>query len=231
MLHAVGMKKEDLNKAQAQGSATLIPTGVLCIAFSNCRVWNLEFLRINASSTCQLPRRCYISCLACVADAVLKRFRCRFSCARLEYAPFGIRATLATCTCCLWATTSRRMLTRSPELWPCTTKSLAEELLTIVCCTPKEPRFKGCYCRLPNKWARSGLLGVDLARLGAFPPCPWLLLSFGWDSLSKMTPTLQDPKMYGFQFNTIGVSDGMSMGTKGMMYSLPSRESCLQSTM
>ena len=35
----------------------------------------------------------------------------------------------------------------------------------------------------------------------------------------------QDPQLYGFQFNTIGVSDGMSMGTKGMMYSLPSRES------
>ena len=30
--------------------------------------------------------------------------------------------------------------------------------------------------------------------------------------------------MYGFQFNTIGVSDGMSMGTRGMTYSLPSRE-------
>ena len=34
--------------------------------------------------------------------------------------------------------------------------------------------------------------------------------------------------MYGFQFNTIGVSDGMSMGTKGMMYSLPSRDARLQ---
>ncbi|YCJ94988.1 MAG: dihydroxy-acid dehydratase [Candidatus Karelsulcia muelleri] len=28
----------------------------------------------------------------------------------------------------------------------------------------------------------------------------------------------------GFQFNTIGISDGMSMGTSGMRYSLPSRE-------
>merc|ERR1719258_576073 len=34
----------------------------------------------------------------------------------------------------------------------------------------------------------------------------------------------KDPKLYGMQFNTVGVSDGMSMGTKGMMYSLPSRE-------
>ncbi|AGS33483.1 Dihydroxy-acid dehydratase [Candidatus Karelsulcia muelleri] len=30
--------------------------------------------------------------------------------------------------------------------------------------------------------------------------------------------------MVGFQFNTIGISDGMSMGTSGMRYSLPSRE-------
>jgi dihydroxy-acid dehydratase len=30
--------------------------------------------------------------------------------------------------------------------------------------------------------------------------------------------------LLGFRFNTIGVSDGISMGTKGMLYSLPSRE-------
>ena len=34
----------------------------------------------------------------------------------------------------------------------------------------------------------------------------------------------KDPDMYGMQFNVVGVSDGMSMGTKGMTYSLPSRE-------
>merc|ERR1719410_1299488 len=34
----------------------------------------------------------------------------------------------------------------------------------------------------------------------------------------------EDDGMYGLQFNTVGVSDGMSMGTKGMTYSLPSRE-------
>jgi dihydroxy-acid dehydratase len=34
----------------------------------------------------------------------------------------------------------------------------------------------------------------------------------------------KDPSLYGLQFNTVGVSDGMSMGTSGMMYSLPSRE-------
>ena len=34
----------------------------------------------------------------------------------------------------------------------------------------------------------------------------------------------QDNKLKSFIFNTIGVSDGMSMGTSGMNYSLPSRE-------
>ena len=32
------------------------------------------------------------------------------------------------------------------------------------------------------------------------------------------------PNLIGFRFNTIGVSDGLSMGTIGMKYSLPSRE-------
>ena len=31
-------------------------------------------------------------------------------------------------------------------------------------------------------------------------------------------------QLRGYQFNTIGVSDGMTMGTPGMKYSLPSRE-------
>ena len=30
--------------------------------------------------------------------------------------------------------------------------------------------------------------------------------------------------LVGLRFNTIGVSDGISMGTRGMSYSLPSRE-------
>mmetsp|Transcript_139417 Transcript_139417/g.242680 ORF Transcript_139417/g.242680 Transcript_139417/m.242680 type:complete len:567 (+) Transcript_139417:5-1705(+) len=34
----------------------------------------------------------------------------------------------------------------------------------------------------------------------------------------------QDPRLYGFQFNTVGVSDIMSIGKRGMAYSLPSRE-------
>ena len=33
-----------------------------------------------------------------------------------------------------------------------------------------------------------------------------------------------DDKLLSFRFNTIGISDGISMGTKGMLYSLPSRE-------
>lgn len=47
------------------------------------------------------------------------------------------------------------------------------------------------------------------------------LLSLGED---VKTAVDKDPKMYGLQFNTVGVSDGISMGTRGMTYSLPSRE-------
>merc|ERR1719253_230423 len=52
-------------------------------------------------------------------------------------------------------------------------------------------------------------------------PCNMHLLELGQEVKKNMD---LDEKMYGFQFNTVGVSDGMSMGTKGMTYSLPSRE-------
>jgi dihydroxy-acid dehydratase len=52
-------------------------------------------------------------------------------------------------------------------------------------------------------------------------PCNMHLLELG-DEVKKLVD--QAPGLYGFQFNTIGVSDGMSMGTTGMTYSLPSRE-------
>mmetsp|Transcript_10145 Transcript_10145/g.22797 ORF Transcript_10145/g.22797 Transcript_10145/m.22797 type:complete len:569 (+) Transcript_10145:67-1773(+) len=52
-------------------------------------------------------------------------------------------------------------------------------------------------------------------------PCNMHLLSLGEDVKKEVD---KDPKMYGLQFNTVGVSDGISMGTKGMTYSLPSRE-------
>ncbi|RKO95707.1 hypothetical protein CAUPRSCDRAFT_4146, partial [Caulochytrium protostelioides] len=35
---------------------------------------------------------------------------------------------------------------------------------------------------------------------------------------------VQDAGLIGYRFNTIGVSDGISMGTPGMAYSLQSRE-------
>jgi len=52
-------------------------------------------------------------------------------------------------------------------------------------------------------------------------PCNMHLLSLGEDVKKEVD---KDPQMYGLQFNTVGVSDGLSMGTKGMTYSLPSRE-------
>lgn len=36
--------------------------------------------------------------------------------------------------------------------------------------------------------------------------------------------SINNYKMVGFRFNTIGISDGITMGTNGMKYSLPSRE-------
>lgn len=52
-------------------------------------------------------------------------------------------------------------------------------------------------------------------------PCNMHLRELG-DEVKKAVDA--DPSLYGLQFNTVGVSDGISMGTKGMMYSLPSRE-------
>ena len=40
----------------------------------------------------------------------------------------------------------------------------------------------------------------------------------------KVKTSFIDKDIIGFRYNTIGVSDGISMGTKGMLYSLPSRE-------
>jgi len=52
-------------------------------------------------------------------------------------------------------------------------------------------------------------------------PCNMHLLDIGTKVKEEVN---KDPGLYGLQFNTVGVSDGISMGTKGMTYSLPSRE-------
>ena len=51
-------------------------------------------------------------------------------------------------------------------------------------------------------------------------PCNMHLLSLG----AEVKKGVQDAGLVGLQFNTIGVSDGISMGTKGMSYSLQSRD-------
>lgn len=52
-------------------------------------------------------------------------------------------------------------------------------------------------------------------------PCNLHLLDLG----KRVKKSIQSTnELIGFQFNTIGVSDGISMGTSGMSYSLPSRE-------
>lgn len=52
-------------------------------------------------------------------------------------------------------------------------------------------------------------------------PCNVHLLELGTQTKEHID---KDPHMVGMQFNVVGVSDGMSMGTKGMTFSLPSRE-------
>ncbi|EKV15136.1 hypothetical protein PDIG_28170 [Penicillium digitatum PHI26] len=51
-------------------------------------------------------------------------------------------------------------------------------------------------------------------------PCNMHLL----DLSNKVRQGVQDQNLIGFQFNTVGVSDGISMGTPGMRYSLQSRD-------
>ncbi|OBZ71407.1 putative dihydroxy-acid dehydratase, mitochondrial [Grifola frondosa] len=51
-------------------------------------------------------------------------------------------------------------------------------------------------------------------------PCNKHLLGFG----QKVKKSLTDEGIIGYQFGTVGVSDGISMGTKGMTYSLQSRD-------
>ncbi|KAJ5777605.1 dihydroxy-acid dehydratase [Penicillium odoratum] len=51
-------------------------------------------------------------------------------------------------------------------------------------------------------------------------PCNMHLL----DLNNKVREGVQDQNLIGFQFNTVGVSDAISMGTSGMRYSLQSRD-------
>lgn len=51
-------------------------------------------------------------------------------------------------------------------------------------------------------------------------PCNMHLL----DLAAAVKEGVQEAGLVGFRFNTIGVSDGMSMGTDGMSYSLQSRD-------
>jgi dihydroxy-acid dehydratase len=51
-------------------------------------------------------------------------------------------------------------------------------------------------------------------------PCNMHLL----DLAANVKKGVTDQNMVGFRFNTVGVSDGISMGTSGMSYSLQSRE-------
>lgn len=45
-----------------------------------------------------------------------------------------------------------------------------------------------------------------------------------FDVGKKIKKSLYDANLIGYQFGTVGVSDGISMGTRGMSYSLQSRD-------
>ncbi|CAM9893432.1 unnamed protein product, partial [Choristocarpus tenellus] len=51
-------------------------------------------------------------------------------------------------------------------------------------------------------------------------PCNMHLL----DLAAEVKKGVSDEGMVGYRFNTIGVSDGISMGTRGMSFSLQSRD-------
>lgn len=44
------------------------------------------------------------------------------------------------------------------------------------------------------------------------------------DLAGEIKKGVQEAGLIGYRFNTIGVSDGISMGTRGMSYSLQSRD-------
>lgn len=44
------------------------------------------------------------------------------------------------------------------------------------------------------------------------------------DLATEVKKGVQEAGLIGYRFNTIGVSDGISMGTRGMSYSLQSRD-------
>lgn len=52
------------------------------------------------------------------------------------------------------------------------------------------------------------------------PRCNKHLLGLGQDIKASLTKS----ELIGYQFGTVGVSDGISMGTRGMSYSLQSRD-------
>lgn len=72
-----------------------------------------------------------------------------------------------------------------------------------------------------NRWRE--LLTVSFAYLFRWyegNPCNMHLM----DLAAKVKEGVQKAGMIGYRFNTIGVSDGISMGTDGMSYSLQSRD-------
>src|SRR5438552_13350850 len=71
----------------------------------------------------------------------------------------------------------------------------------------EEKDFKKAQVGIGSNWYEGNPCNMHLNKLG-----------------KKVKISIEKQSMIGFQFTTIGVSDGISMGTSGMQYSLPSRE-------
>ena len=71
----------------------------------------------------------------------------------------------------------------------------------------KEEDFKKAHIGIVSNWYEGNPCNMHLNILS-----------------QQIKRSVQEQELVGFQFNTIGVSDGISMGTSGMRYSLPSRE-------
>lgn len=78
--------------------------------------------------------------------------------------------------------------------------------------------MSGTYCAVLAGFFRGS--GADQCRRYEGNPCNRHLLGIG----QRVKKSIHEAGLTGYQFGTVGVSDGISMGTDAMQYSLPSRD-------
>ncbi|OLN96759.1 putative dihydroxy-acid dehydratase, mitochondrial 1 [Colletotrichum chlorophyti] len=125
----------------------------------------------------------------------------------------------------LRAATRRPALSSHARLLSSTVPRRAEDKLNKVSANITQPKSQGASQAMLYA---TGLTEEDMnkAQVGISSvwyegnPCNMHLL----DLSNIVRKSVKDAGLIPYQFNTIGVSDGISMGTKGMRYSLQSRE-------